>query len=185
MEGIEFYILNDELWYHKDNGETGKLEQGNTEVVQKMIDLIREFYPEAYKSLARHYEKHSANVVYYLFLIVRRFCKCNFGKLDTTKDDIDRYGRFNFEKVECPLRGECSMQGIVCQPRFNTKISKAEMDVMKMYYDGYDTEEIAQALFISPETVKTHRKNVYTKLGIHEKAEFVKYADKNEIFRDK
>ena len=59
------------------------------------------------------------------------------------------------------------------------------MEVMRMYYDGYETEEIAQALFISPETVKTHRKNVYTKLGIHEKAEFVKYADKNDIFRDK
>ena len=59
------------------------------------------------------------------------------------------------------------------------------MDVMKLYYDGLDSEEIAQSLFISPETVKTHRKNVYLRLGIHDKAEFVKYADKNEIFRDK
>lgn len=185
MEGIEFYILNDELWYHTDEGETAKLEPGMNAVVQKMVDLIREFYPDAYKSLSKHYEKSSSNVGYYLYLIVRRFCKCNFGKLDTTRDDIDRSGRFNFEKVECPLRGECSMQGIVCQPRFNSKISKAEMDVMKLYYDGLDIEEIAQSLFISPETVKTHRKNVYLRLGIHDKAEFVKYADKNEIFRDK
>lgn len=185
MEGIEFYILNDELWYHKDNGETAKLEPGMSEVCQKMVDLIGEFYPDAYKALSKHYEKSSANVGYYLYLIVRRFCKCNFGKLDTTRSDIDDTGRFHFEKVECPLRGECSMQGIVCQPRFNSKISKSEMEVMRLYYEGFETEDIAKKLFLSPETVKTHRKNVYLKLGIHEKAEFVKYAEKNEIFRDK
>lgn len=185
MEGLEFYVINDELWFHTDDGQTAKLEEGMTDVIQKMIDMIREFYPEAYKALAKHYEKSSANVPYYLYLIVRRFCKCNFGKLDTTKTDIDRQGRFHFEKVDCPLRGECFMQGTVCMPRFNSKLSKTELEVMKLYYDGMEIEEIARRLFKSPETIKSHRKNVYLRLGIHDKAEFVKYADKNEIFRDK
>lgn len=185
MEGLEFYTINDELWFHTDDGRTAKLEEGMNDIIQKMIDMIREFYPDAYKALAKHYESSSANVPYYLFLIVRRFCKCNFGKLDTTKTDIDRSGRFHFEKVECPLRGECFLQGRVCLPKFNSKLSKTELEVMKLYYDGLDVEEIAERLFKSPETIKSHRKNVYLRLGIHDKAEFVKYADKNEIFRDK
>ena len=64
-------------------------------------------------------------------------------------------------------------------------LSDKELTVLQYASEGKTRDEIAVIVGVSPETVKTHRKNVYTKLGIHEKAEFVKYADKNEIFRDK
>lgn len=81
---VEFYMFDDELWFIKDGTENQALSEKDTEVIKKMIDAIRERYPEAYKALSKEYQKSAMNVPYYQFLIVRRFCKCNFGKLDTT-----------------------------------------------------------------------------------------------------
>lgn len=179
---VEFYIFNEELWYIKDDGTNQPLSEKDTDMIQKIISAIRERYPEAYEALSKEYQKSSLNVPYYQFLIVRRFCKCNFGKLDTTTYDIDRLGRFNFEKVECPLRGECKYDGVICSPKFNSKLSPAEERVMKLIYDGYTKDEVGDKLCISPNTVKQHIKSAYCKLGAHDKGEFVKLAKDNDIF---
>lgn len=181
MEGIEFYIYEDKLWCIKD-GTSKEVEEGDTELVQALVETIKTQYPEAYKALEKNYQSSSANVRYYQFLIARRFCKCNFGKLDSTKQDIETGGKFNFEKVDCPLRGECKFEGIVCQPRFNSRLSEAELRVMKLVYQGFNTETIASALFLSPHTIKNHIKMVYCKLGIHEKSEFIRYANEKNLF---
>jgi DNA-binding NarL/FixJ family response regulator len=44
-------------------------------------------------------------------------------------------------------------------------LSKREKDVLKMMFDGLTNKEIAQKLFISFETVKSHRKNILLKTG--------------------
>lgn len=182
MEGLEFYIVNDELWAKSDDGRNWRVTERDADFIQSVISIIREQYPEAYKALAKEYQKSAVDPRYFQFLIVRRFCKCNFGELDTTKIDIERTGRFNFEKVKCPLRGECKYDGVICMPKFNSSLSDAELRVMRLVYDGKDKEEIAEQLFLSPHTVKNHIKSVYCKLGIHEKAEFIQYANKNNLF---
>ena len=96
--------------------------------------------------------------------------------------DVEVTGAFNFEKVECPLRGECRNDGVICCPVFNSKLSDAEMRVMRLVYDGATKEEIAEQLYLSPHTVKNHIKSVYCKLGIHEKSDFIQYANKNHLF---
>ena len=80
------------------------------------------------------------------------------------------------------MRGECAYEGIICCPKFNSNLSPAEKRVMKLFYDGRSREEIASDLFLSPETVKNHIKNSYFKLGVHEKAEFIRYANINHLF---
>lgn len=97
---------------------------------------------------------------------------------------MDSTGKFNFEKVECPLRGECRFEGVICSPRFNTKLSDAELRVMKLIYQGASKDDVAEQLYISPNTVKNHIKSVYLKLGIHEKSEFFRYAEKNNLFNN-
>lgn len=179
---IEFYIFNEELWYITEDGTNQVLSEHNTDIIQKMIVAIRERYPEAYESLSKEYQRSALNVPYYQFLIVRRFCKCNFGKLDTTKYDIDNLGRFNFERVECPLRGECKFDGVVCFPKFNSKLSPAEERVMILIYQGLSKEEVGEKLSLSPNTVKQHVKSAYCKLGVHDKGEFVKLAKDNNLF---
>ena len=108
MEKLEFYIYENELWCKYADGRNKAVTESDTELLQMMLGLIRDHYPAAYKALEKEYQKSASNSNYYQFLIVRRFCKCNFGKLDTTKMDVEHSGRFNFEKVECPLRGELS-----------------------------------------------------------------------------
>lgn len=181
---IEFYQYNDELWIKTDDGKNQVLSENDTDIIQKLIEAIRERYPAAYKALEAEYQKSSLNAPYYQYLIVRRFCKCNFGKLDATYYDIESCGKFNFEKVGCPLRGECKNEGVICLPKFNSKLSEAERRVMRLVYEGISKEEISSRLFISPHTVKNHIKSVYLKLGIHDQIGFVRYANDNKLFND-
>lgn len=184
MGGLEFYIFEGELWCKSDEGQNQIVDENQTELIRSILDKIREFYPAAYKALTKEYQKSSLNIPYYQYLIIRRFCKCNFGKLDGTKSDIDRTGRFNFEKVECPLRGECRFEGVICSPIFNSKLSDAELRVMKLIYQGASKDEIAERLYLSLNTIKNHIKSVYLKLGIHEKSEFIRYANENNLFNN-
>jgi DNA-binding NarL/FixJ family response regulator len=86
--------------------------------------------------------------------------------------------------VPCPLRGECILEGVVCSPEFNSKISDSEMRVLELLYKGYDKEEIAEKLFLSVHTVNNHIRNAYVRLGFREKAEFIDYAHRNKLFKD-
>lgn len=184
MTDLEFYIYEDELWCMTSDGKNEQVTEQNVELIKDMLCKIREFYPEAYNDLAKWFQKSAYNVPYFQFLIVDQFCRCNFGKLDSTTKDVDGKGVFNFEHVNCPLRGRCSHENKVCSPTFNSRISDAEMRVMKMLYDGHSNDEIAESLYISPHTVKNHIKSVYLKLGIHEKSEFIQYAHRNNLFKD-
>lgn len=182
MGEVEFYIFDGELWCKSEDGKNQIVNESNTGLIGSVLGQIIECYPAAYKALSKEYSRSSANVPYYQYLMVRRFCKCNFGKLDCTSSDIDTSGRYHFEKVDCPLRGECKHEGVICSPKFNSKLSEQELRVMKLVYKGVSKEEIAEQLYISPYTVKNHIKSVYLKLGIHEKAEFIQYANNNNLF---
>ena len=182
MKDYEFYTIDGEVWYLTSDGKNEKRDESKEEIVTVLIDRMMECYPEAYNALSKCYSKSAMNVPYYRYLIARRFCKCNFGRLDTTEVDYRTIDRMRFEKVPCPLRGECPFEGVVCMPKFNTKLSNAELKVMRLVYEGYSNEEVANTLFLSPFTVKNHIKSVYAKLGIHEKSEFIQYANKNSIF---
>lgn len=183
MEGMEFYTIDGEVWYITSDGRNEKLDESKEEIICMMIDRMMECYPDAYKALGEYYQKAAINVSYYRFLIARRFCKCNFGKLDTAEIDCNKSYSFCFEKVPCPLRGECKNEGIICMPKFNSQLSKKELQVMRLIYDGLSNEQVADRLFISHYTVKNHIKSAYAKLGIHEKSEFIQYANKNNVFK--
>lgn len=185
MVGIEFYTYDDELWCKTRDGKSFIVDETKTDVVSYILNNVRAMYPEAYSALEQLYSKSSLNVPYYRYLMARRFCKCNFSNLDTTMEDIDDENVdavFHFEKVSCPMRGECSHEGIICCPKFNSSLSKAEKRVMKLWYKGLPKEEIGRILFLSPGTVKNHIKSAYVKLGVHSSAEFVRYANEHQLF---
>jgi DNA-binding CsgD family transcriptional regulator len=45
-------------------------------------------------------------------------------------------------------------------------LTRREIEVVRHLSAGYSYREIAEALYISPETVHTHCKRIYRKLGI-------------------
>ena len=93
------------------------------------------------------------------------------------------FGNLNFEEVDCPLRGECPNESIICRPKFNSNLSERELDVMRNMYEGLTAEEISFKLCLSPETVKTHKRNAFKRTNSHSFGEFMRYANANNIFK--
>ena len=60
-------------------------------------------------------------------------------------------------------------------------VSKREREIIRCISQGLTTAQIAEKLFISPHTVKTHRKNINAKLDIHNTAQLIDYARKHHI----
>jgi DNA-binding NarL/FixJ family response regulator len=60
-------------------------------------------------------------------------------------------------------------------------ITKREKEVLVLITEGLTNYEIAEKLFISVDTVDTHRKNLYNKLGVKNTATLIKYAIQNNL----
>jgi DNA-binding NarL/FixJ family response regulator len=59
------------------------------------------------------------------------------------------------------------------------KMSKREEEVIKLIAKGYSNVEISSELFVSAETIKTHKKNIKLKLETENISDITKYAKKN------
>lgn len=181
MENTEFYTTpSGDVMIESEDGPAKLLKEDDDAFIHIMLDSIMNFYPCAYNALMACY-KTVDDMKYRNFLAVRRFIKCNFGVYDN-RSDIDEHKNFNFEFVNCPLRGECKFDQIICSPVFDTSLSNRELEVMKMLYDGMKDDEVSDKLFISLNTVNNHRKYSFKKLGVHSIGEFIRYAQKNRIF---
>jgi DNA-binding NarL/FixJ family response regulator len=60
-------------------------------------------------------------------------------------------------------------------------LSKREKEVLRVMLDGLTNKEIAQKLFISYETVKSHRKNILSKTGSKNTAALLKNLKISDI----
>jgi len=180
MERIEFYTFNREVWYRTDTDN--RLLTEDDPMVDELIGVIADFYPKAFNALEKEYSKvlgtRTRN-----WRMVSRFIKCNFGEIDNIFD-ISSLGKFVFECVRCPLRGECKHENVICHPEFDSALSPREMEVMKLVFHGKTNEEIAEKLFLSQHTVKNHIRNAFARLGVHSTQEFIRYANDNKLYGD-
>lgn len=64
---------------------------------------------------------------------------------------------------------------------FFPDLSKREMDVLKQIYLEKSSQEIADSLAISRNTVECHRSNILLKVGVKNTAGLIKWAIQNEI----
>ncbi len=60
-------------------------------------------------------------------------------------------------------------------------LSERETQVLKMLSRGMNYKEVASEIFLSPHTVKTHIKNIYTKLHVNSRAEAIYKAFKQRL----
>lgn len=56
------------------------------------------------------------------------------------------------------------------------QLTKRELEIIGLVGKSYTNEEMAEKLFLSVATVKTHRNNINLKLGINKPADLVKFA---------
>ena len=62
-------------------------------------------------------------------------------------------------------------------------LSPREMDVLRLAGRGRSNKEMAAAMFISEETVKSHMKSLFAKLGVHDRTEAVAVAFQRGLIR--
>ncbi|MGD2114337.1 MAG: response regulator transcription factor [Acidobacteriota bacterium] len=74
------------------------------------------------------------------------------------------------ELVEIMTRGES------LEEEDYEKLTRRERQVLKLLAEGKTSREIAKYLGISLKTAMTHRTNLMSKLGVHSRAELIKYA---------
>jgi LuxR family maltose regulon positive regulatory protein len=79
--------------------------------------------------------------------------------------------------AEAPIRPVPPTPRVPAQPLIEP-LSERELDVLRLLADGLTNQEIAQALCVSVNTVKTHLKNIYGKLGVHNRREATAQAKK-------
>ncbi|AWV97547.1 response regulator transcription factor [Arcticibacterium luteifluviistationis] len=60
-------------------------------------------------------------------------------------------------------------------------LSPREIEIIKLIKLGRSSNEIANRLFLSPETIRTHRKNIHFKLGLTKASELIQFAKDNNI----
>jgi DNA-binding NarL/FixJ family response regulator len=63
----------------------------------------------------------------------------------------------------------------------NTRLTKRELEVLKMVAAGHSVEKTSKLLFVSPYTVMAHRRSIMSKLSLHSAAELVKYSFENKL----
>ena len=59
------------------------------------------------------------------------------------------------------------------------ELSSREVEVLKLIAAGMSNGEIADALFLSNATVKTHINRIFSKTGARDRAQAVRYAYQN------
>jgi len=64
------------------------------------------------------------------------------------------------------------------------RLSERERQVLALTAEGYSAAEIGARIFVSPKTVETYRARVMEKLGLHHRAELVRFALRSGLLKN-
>ena len=68
----------------------------------------------------------------------------------------------------------------IAESTVENQLSDREMEILKEVVKGYNHHEIAEKLFINPNTVRTHVNNIYKKLHLNSRSQVMNLAYKNK-----
>lgn len=116
----------------------------------------------------------------------------NMGVINYVFQDCTEKEMFN--ALKCCVKGEkffCSKTiDILIEDKITSKInyeveliSEREKEIILLLVSGKRPKEIADTLHISPNTVNTHKKNIYKKLGVNSSFELGQFAFKNSFLK--
>lgn len=60
-------------------------------------------------------------------------------------------------------------------------LTARETEIALLVSQGYSAKTIAEMLYVSPETIRTHTKRIYRKLGVHSKDDVIKLASPHKV----
>ncbi|MEQ8811000.1 MAG: helix-turn-helix transcriptional regulator, partial [Imperialibacter sp.] len=83
--------------------------------------------------------------------------------------------RIRLNEMLGKYEGDFSLSLEELNGRVSNPISEREYEVLKMIFTQKTNQEIADELYLSINTVKSHLKNLYDKLGVNNRGEVVKF----------
>lgn len=178
---MEFYQEpSGEIIVKRENADAFLLTEKCRDFIIAMKTLLISDYYNSYRGCQDMNLKSRANTIYYDFLNVRQFIKCNFNQFDNVKD-IDESGCFHFEFVNCPLRGTCKYENVICNPTFTTHLTDSDRLITKMIVNSMKTEQIALSLSRSIHTINNRRRTILKKTGCKNVAQLTAFCYEHKI----
>ncbi len=91
------------------------------------------------------------------------------------------------EVVRVSGRGTALAFGTDCEFQYvseeqnqdNSGLTRREIEILDLIADGFSNQQIADELFISPHTVKTHLHNIFKKINVKRRLQAALWAAKN------
>lgn len=91
-------------------------------------------------------------------------------ELNKAKIQIDNYLKNSASELKAPISNEAML-----------KLSEREFEILRLILEGKNNPAIADAIYVSVNTVKTHIKSIYTKMQVHSRVELVKKLSGIEV----
>lgn len=120
--------------------------------------------------------------------LLRAIRRANEGKSyfssDVTNTVMERFMTQNKEAAQVDQElDSASGEPVRLKPRgsHEIKLTKRELEILKLIASEMTNQEIADKLFISPRTVHSHRRNLMQKVGVKNTVGLVRYAIEQKI----
>ncbi|MBB2149148.1 LuxR C-terminal-related transcriptional regulator [Pedobacter gandavensis] len=108
-----------------------------------------------------------------------KFFDCNYSSFDGTADLSESGELGPKEFIHCSQRGKCLGEGLIC--RFPNDLTKREFEVVTRIAIGQMDAQICGELFITQNTLRTHKNNIELKIGGFGKPFMASWAAKNNL----
>jgi len=149
----------------------------------ELLPIIRERFPQMRVLILSMY-----NADDFIFNAVRAgangYLPKNSSKaelLEAIRTICDGSDYFGEEVHKVIVNSYISMAKDDKSPEKKQQLSVRELEILKLFAEGYSNKYIADKLFISVRTVESHKNHIMQKFGFKSTVELVKYAIKNKI----
>ena len=138
--------------------------------IGELIDRMREIQPNA---------KIIINTMHEELWVVRKMMEKGVDGVIYKSGDLEQLLKAVIEVVEGKKYFNAKYKRSQAHIQLHDdSLTRRELDVLNAIAEGLSTKEIAQKLFISENTVETHRQNLFSKLNAHNVADLLVKAIK-------